>query len=1098
MRMELRFFGREFGCSAPQVGQEEVNVVAETSGAARVRVEDAAPRAFGLEQDLALRVGDAQGAHEARARVLCADACEFAPQSGPVRAVPFFPGRALSGVARRVHPRSSAQRVDDEAAVIGETREPERAGVADGFAPGVAREGVFVFRWWGRHVAELGEAEAANAERPKELPEFGHLVGVGRGQDEGHLVRMARPVGADNALPAALCLQGFAGRAPPAGPCRKRSGDGLVLDPRSSMESWKRSTVHAKPSRPPEILAPAGTEESFAAALASGADAVYLGLAEGFNARGRSTAFRLADLPALVHRAHAANAKLYLTLNTLVFESELEALEDLLRSVVQSGVDALIVQDPATAFLARRLSPTLRLHASTQMTISSPEGAAFAKTLGMDRVVLPRELSVQEVARFTRESTMECEVFVHGALCVSWSGQCLTSEAFSERSANRGQCSQACRMPYEAVVDGERKELGDVRYLLSPQDLAGHAALPALLAAGVHSLKIEGRYKGPAYVTSAVDSFRHYRDALLRGPTAEDDVQLRRDVERTQLAFSRGGSMGFLHGDDHQTLVVGNTPKHRGLPLGHVIERGARTVLVRLTEGAASKEVLRPGVGVKFELLGRSDAEQDPENAPGGPLFGLRFVESELVELSFGRPGPDLARVRAGDAVRLTGDPEIQSQAERRLRDAPLGRIPLEIRASGQVGEPFCLDVHAESTARPLRLRVHSRVPLARAQAGGLDIPLLTEKLGALGGTSYRLSELELDGLSPGLHIPVSELKRLRREVVEQLDKELLAPPVPSLPTERVLPLLRSELSRGGPAESRSAAHEGPAYVVPLLRTEEQLDAVLGLGLPEGSEVELDWMEMVGLTRAVQRARGAGLRVTLATVRVQKPGEEAYDRRISRLEPDGVLVRHWGALMSFAQGRAGAPRAVEVHGDFSLNVTNSLTAHHLLNFGLETLTASHDLNRAQLLELLRRTPRGRVAVTLHHHIPTFHNSHCVYAHLLSDGKDYKTCGRPCEAHRIALRDYAGHEHPVIVDVGCRNTVFNAQAQSAAPLVPELLELGVRRFRVELVWESGEDTARVLRAYHELLTGRISPATTLERARVHERYGVTTPLQIRKR
>src|SRR5690606_24606835 len=132
----------------------------------------------------------------------------------------------------------------------------------------------------------------------------------------------------------------------------------------------------------------------------------------------------------------------------------------------------LIVQDSATAFLARRLSPTLRLHASTQMTISSPEGAAFAKTLGMDRVVLPRELSVGEIARFTRESSMECEVFIHGALCVSWSGQCLTSEAFSERSANRGQCSQACRMPYEAVVDGEVRPLGDVRYLLSPQDLA--------------------------------------------------------------------------------------------------------------------------------------------------------------------------------------------------------------------------------------------------------------------------------------------------------------------------------------------------------------------------------------------------------------------------------------------------------------------------------------------------------------------------------------------------------------------------------------------------------------------------------------------------
>jgi putative protease len=252
---------------------------------------------------------------------------------------------------------------------------------------------------------------------------------------------------------------------------------------------------------------------------------------------------------------------------------------------------------------------------------------------------------------------------------------------------------------------------------------------------------------------------------------------------------------------------------------------------------------------------------------------------------------------------------------------------------------------------------------------------------------------------------------------------------------------------------------------------------------------------MVGLSRAVDKARGAGLTVTLATVRVQKPGEEVFDRRIAKLGPDGVLARHWGAVMHFSRARS---EALEVHGDFSLNVTNSLTAHHLLGLGLSTVTASHDLDKAQLLDLLKSTPRGRVAVTLHHHISTFHNSHCVYAHLLSDGADYKTCGRPCEEHRVALRDFAGHEHPVVVDVSCRNTVFNAFAQSAAPLLPELLQLSVNRFRVELVWETGEEVKRVLSAYRELLSGSITPAEALRRAAVHERYGITTPLKIRTR
>ncbi len=852
----------------------------------------------------------------------------------------------------------------------------------------------------------------------------------------------------------------------------------------------------APPPRRPEILAPAGTEEAFAAALASGADAVFFGLSEGFNARARSTAFSLLGLPGLVRRAHRANARVYLTVNTLVFEHELATLETFLRGVVASGVDALIVQDPATAFIARRLSPELRLHASTQMTISSAEGALFAATLGISRVVLPRELSTREIATFMRESPLESEVFVHGALCMSWSGQCLTSEAFSDRSANRGQCSQACRMPYQAVVDGEQRELGDLRYLLSPQDLAAHEALPELIDAGVHSLKIEGRYKGPAYVSSAVDSWRNWRDALLRGATDEDRLRLEQDVQRTQLIFSRGGSLGFLHGDNHQSLVVATTPKHRGIALGAVCEVRGRSAIVKLCAEDGVRALLRPGVGVKFELVGRRDSEHDPENAPGGPVFGVRFFGEDRVELGFGQPGPKLELVRAGDAVRLTGDPAVTRETEHRIAQPVLGRIPLELEVEGRPGSSLCVTARARCFERSLVACVESTGLLEPARAGaGLERPLLLEKLGALGGTPFRLQELDVSRLSPGLHLPVSELKGLRRELVSRLERELAESIRPLPPASLCVPELRAELSRA------STEDAGPPALVPLCRTEEQLEAVIACGLGRGSEVELDWMEMVGLARAVERARGAGLRVTLATVRVQKPGEEAFDRRLAGLTPDGVLVRHWGALMHFSQasrGSNGTGRELIVHGDFSLNVTNSLTAHHLLGLGLKSITASHDLNRSQLLDLLQNVPRGRVALTLHHHIPTFHNSHCVYAHLLSTGRDYETCGRPCERHRIALRDYAGHEHPVVVDVGCRNTVFNASAQSAAPLVPELLELGVRRFRVELVWEKAEEVTRTLQAYRKLISGELSAAAALEAASAHERYGVTTPLRVGKR
>ena len=297
---------------------------------------------------------------------------------------------------------------------------------------------------------------------------------------------------------------------------------------------------------------------------------------------------------------------------------------------------------------------------------------------------------------------------------------------------------------------------------------------------------------------------------------------------------------------------------------------------------------------------------------------------------------------------------------------------------------------------------------------------------------------------------------------------------------------LKRRLVVGRKRDGRGVYDEtAKAQLVALCRTEAQLDAVIAAGLPE---VELDWMELVGLQRAVSKAREAGLRLTIATVRVQKPGEDGYDRRIARMQPDGVLVRHWGGLMHFAQLPQGQRPAV--HGDFSLNVTNSVSAHHLLAHGADTLTAAHDLDEVQLHALLDAIPADRLAVTVHHHIATFHTEHCVYAHTLSHGTDFRSCGRPCEQHRVALRDHKGLAHPVVVDVGCRNTVFGAQAQSAAEAVPGLLARGVRRFRVEFVWESQSEASAVLAAWQALLAGQITPAQLHQRVSVHEQFGVT--------
>lgn len=860
----------------------------------------------------------------------------------------------------------------------------------------------------------------------------------------------------------------------------------------------------------PELLAPAGDEETLRAALAAGADAVYLGLDDGFNARSGATNFPLSDLPAVAARVHRAGARLYLTLNTLIFESELEPIQEVLRRVARAGVDALLIQDPATALLARALCPQLELHASTQMTISSPEAGRFAKALGIQRVVLPRELSVDEIRTFTAGSDLEVETFVHGALCVSWSGQCLSSEAWGGRSANRGQCAQSCRMPYELVQDGRTVPTGEIRYLLSPKDLSALGAIPALLEAGVVSFKIEGRLKGPAYVVTAIQGIRNQ---LLSLSQKSEDTNARqragRDLNRMQLSFSRGFSDGFMQGADHQTLVDGRFPKHRGLFLGTVSDRRGNVVVVDLPaaqdvdgqegqeeegqeEGKGASEEKRAkgvtplrsllraevvpelGMGVVFDAGKPEDLHE-----AGGPLFGVER-EAGAWLLRFGQPGPDLKRVHPGQRVWITSAPALQREAKDLSAREPTGRIGLSVRVGGQSGTAL----HVVARVGDHSFSLASQTVLTKASGAGLTRDLIVAKLAAFGGSIFHLADLDVRGLDAGLHLPVSELKTLRRRLVADLTGRVERGDERTVADHDATQSLRESLHASVTAASGEGA-AGPATLVCLCRNEAQLDAVIAAGM---DEVELDWMELTGLGKAVQRAKQAGLRVGICTVRVQKPGERGYDERIARLEPDAVLVRHWGGLMHFAE-RSFETRPL-LHGDFSLNVTNSITALYLLSLGLDTVTASHDLDSRQLKAMLEGMPASRLAVTVHHHIPTFHTEHCVYARHLSDGRDWRSCGRPCDRHRLGLRDHLGREHPVIVDVGCRNTVFNAAAQSAASLVPKLLRSGVRRFRLEFVWESQDETRNVLETYRELLAGRIKGGEAVERLGVHEQFGVS--------
>ncbi|HUA37764.1 MAG TPA: DUF3656 domain-containing protein [Candidatus Sulfopaludibacter sp.] len=865
-------------------------------------------------------------------------------------------------------------------------------------------------------------------------------------------------------------------------------------------------------ARLPELLAPAGDWDCARAAVENGADAIYFGL-EKFNARMRAQNFTGADLPKLMEFLHRRGVRGYVTLNTLVFENELADAEKYLRTMISAGADAVIVQDVGICRLIRRLSPDFPIHASTQMTITSAAGMEFARELGCNLVVLARECSIAEIEKMrsracksadfaggpgrvaTSAAAMPLEVFVHGALCVAYSGQCLTSEALGGRSANRGECAQACRMPYELISDGQLVPLGDRKYLLSPQDLAGLEILPDLIRAGVASLKIEGRLKSPEYVANITRIYRHALDSfsegrVMRGPNSslkEPGTCVTRPSDRydMEMAFSRGLSTGWFGGTNNQQLVHARFGKKRGVFLGEVEKVLPDGVVLKL------EAPLKPGDGVVF------DAGRPEETEEGGRVYNVqrpnsKVQSSQSLELRFGRGDIDFSHVHVGDKLWKTDDPELDRRLRRSfLGDTPKFQRPIEIEVHGLTGKPLTLIARDEfgNVAK-----MESAMPLAKAEKQPLMEEKLREQLGRLGGTPFRLDALK-NYLGGEVMLPVSELNRLRRETVAELERL------------RALPKrwqLNECSSRGNEAHSAipfsqsllTSAATNPELIA-LVRNLPQLAAALQSGVTTvycEFEDPKKYREAILIRDKRQATSDANSgfpspvtrcpsQIFVAPPRVFKTGEEWTLEQVRSCHADGYLVRNYDHLKFFANDRRIA--------DFSVNVANRLAADYFKNrFGLERVTASYDLNFQQLEALLSAAPPEWFEVTIHQHMPMFHMEHCVFCAFLSSGTDFRNCGRPCDRHEVKLRDRVGAEHPVKADVGCRNTVFNALAQTGAEYVARMIELGVRHFRVEFLNETAEQVTQTIAKYRQLLRGEITGTQLWRELKLMNQLGVT--------
>jgi putative protease len=780
-----------------------------------------------------------------------------------------------------------------------------------------------------------------------------------------------------------------------------------------------------------ELLAPAGGEEALRAAVAGGADAVYLG-GRAFNARAGAANFDAAEIEAAVRYAHERRVRVYVTLNILLTEAEMEEFAAYARRLYATGADAVIVQDMGALSLLRALLPEWPVHISTQATLTGSAGCRLMESMGARRAVLARELSLAEIGAIRASTNLELEVFGHGALCVSYSGQCLFSSFIGARSGNRGRCAQPCRMAYTLEDEGGRDLLAGEKagaHLLSPRDLNLLDHLPALAAAGASALKIEGRMKRAEYVATVVRVYRRALDGA--PPTAADH----RDLEQI---FNREFTPGCAMGRPGREFMSWQRPNNRGLRLGRV------TDFARGRLGLKLETDLAPGDGIEV-WTGRGRE---------GETVGALFDETgrNLTTAPAGRQVwlPYAGQARPGDRVFKTADAALLQAARRTFQSGAVGRQrPLAMTVCGAVGERLRLTV-AEADGKTVE--VFSLSPAVAARQRPLEPEYLRRQLGRLGGTPFVLAALDLR-LEGDILIPVSELNEMRRAAVAQLLAETARPPISPAEWER-----RRAAWQRLPAETAPLPQGGVGV---LLADASLLRPLARLGLRrlilsrEWRRFPLCGPESLRALAAWGRERGIDFVWRLP--RILHEGEAAALRRELEAmaawpERPAIMAAGWEGLALLRETDPDWPW----ESDYSLPVLNNAALRLLTDLGARRVTLSPELNLGQIAAL---RPLRRTEAVVFGDMEMMVTPVCLPAAALGcreraaqpepGANPGPAAGRAC-AGSFYLRDRLDFRFPLETDRACRMHIFNSRRLHLAAGLAELAATGLRAVRLDLL------------------------------------------------
>jgi putative protease len=820
---------------------------------------------------------------------------------------------------------------------------------------------------------------------------------------------------------------------------------------------------------PVELLAPAGSPEAARAAVQNGADAIYLG-GKQFSARQYAENFGDEELLEILRYCRIYGVKVYVTVNTLVHDEELDRALEYLHFLYNAGVDAVIMQDTGLMRCTAQLIPGLSIHASTQMTIHNSEGILFLEEMGVQRVVLARELSLEDIRRIKERTDMELEIFIHGALCISYSGQCLLSSMIGGRSGNRGRCAQPCRLAYSLQEINTPSSGGEKRYshLLSPKDLNLIEHLPGIIEAGVTGLKIEGRMKRPEYVAVVVRVYRQALDRYLENPDGYH-VQYREQQELAQV-FNREFTPGYLFGNPGQALMSVDRPNNRGVYLGRVkkVKRETGNVVIR-TEGD-----LNVGDVIEFWVTsgGRKEITVDR----------LFLGAEEVNHLSGGREAQIKVKttkdIHPGDRVFKTYDVELMSAAKQSFTSPVKKRkIPLSIKVELHSGRPMVLtgkddlDNHVSVSGDLLAEEAVKR-PLTHDS--------IRRQLDRLGNTPFELIEVDYD-LGDDVILPLSEINKCRRKLVELLEEKRGQNPVRNGLSVAQFRQKKRDLLDGSPVPAQGSGC--PIITVSVGDGESAYAAIesgagriyLGGEKFWGKSISSSAVESI-----ISFAGQSNTEVYISLPRIWHENElcevRKYVEGTLSFKPSGYTA---GNLGSF---RLLKSLGIEnIHADYPLNIFNRQTAMFFLKKGADSYTFSIELNMQEMEKFGEMLKKAECVV--HGWPPLMVSEHCVLS-TKNSFKGSTACRQACR-NPIGLQDRLNLTFPVKTDTKCRMYVYNSKELCLIENLSLLASMGIKYFRIEAKIKDAPYVARVVSAYNRIL-GLLSRGINPEEEAVYSR------------